>query len=318
MGIDFAPFLLISVLLILIPGPDTAIVTKHALLAGRRGGVFASVGVATGLAIWTLAAAVGVAAVLRASEVAFLALKIAGAIYLVWMGIQLLRDRSTLAPGVGGDGAPRRGAAKKALRQGLLSDLSNPKIAVFFTSFLPAVRARRQPRIRIAARARLDLLRADPALAPLLRHARRARLDRAAAARRAACARSVHGRRARGVRHPARVRAPLEQKRRNRASRVVERKLRCVPRTSTTRCADSASAPSPRSTAISIPAPICPSPSRSTGRTGARRSTNTARSCAASSRRASTVSTRATTFAPRSTTSSASPPRASSRAHTKA
>jgi RhtB (resistance to homoserine/threonine) family protein len=137
MGIDFAPFLLISVLLILIPGPDTAIVTKHALLAGRRGGVFASVGVATGLAIWTLAAAVGVAAILRASEVAFLALKIAGAIYLVWMGIQLLRDRSTLAPGVGGDGAPRRGAAKKALRQGLLSDLSNPKIAVFFTSFLP-------------------------------------------------------------------------------------------------------------------------------------------------------------------------------------
>jgi RhtB (resistance to homoserine/threonine) family protein len=137
MGIDFAPFLLISVLLILIPGPDTAIVTKHALLAGRRGGVFASVGVATGLAIWTLAAAVGVAAVLRASEVAFLALKIAGAIYLVWMGIQLLRDRSTLAPGVGGNGTPRRGAAKKALRQGLLSDLSNPKIAVFFTSFLP-------------------------------------------------------------------------------------------------------------------------------------------------------------------------------------
>ena len=53
MGIDFAPFLLISVLLILIPGPDTAIVTKHALLAGRRGGVFASVGVATGHCIST-------------------------------------------------------------------------------------------------------------------------------------------------------------------------------------------------------------------------------------------------------------------------
>ena len=56
MGIDLAPFLVISVLLILIPGPDTAIVTKHALLAGRRGGVFAAIGVAAGLAIWTLGA----------------------------------------------------------------------------------------------------------------------------------------------------------------------------------------------------------------------------------------------------------------------
>src|SRR6476469_7065035 len=133
MGIDFAPFLLISVLLILIPEPDTAIVTKHALLAGRRGGVFASVGVATGLAIWTLAAAVGLAAVLRASEVAFLALKIAGAIYLIWMGIQLLRN----PPGVpteSDDGVRSRSVTRKAARQGLLSDLSNPKVAVFFTS----------------------------------------------------------------------------------------------------------------------------------------------------------------------------------------
>jgi RhtB (resistance to homoserine/threonine) family protein len=137
MGIDLAPFLLISVLLILIPGPDTAIVTKHALLAGRRGGVFAAVGVAAGLAIWTLAAAVGVAAVLRASAVAFLALKIVGAIYLVWMGVQLLRARTAAeAPASEGAVSGRR-VARKAVRQGLLSDLSNPKIAVFFTSFLP-------------------------------------------------------------------------------------------------------------------------------------------------------------------------------------
>jgi RhtB (resistance to homoserine/threonine) family protein len=137
MGIDFAPFLVISMLLILIPGPDTAIVTKHALLAGRRGGVFASIGVATGLLIWTLAAAVGLAALLRASAVAFDVLKIAGAIYLVWIGIQLLRNRSAAAIAEGGNRVAPRGVAKKALRQGLLSDLSNPKIAVFFTSFLP-------------------------------------------------------------------------------------------------------------------------------------------------------------------------------------
>ena len=67
MNVDLAPFLLISVLLILIPGPDTAVVTKNALVGGRRGGVFAAVGVSIGLAIWTLAAALGIATVLRAS-----------------------------------------------------------------------------------------------------------------------------------------------------------------------------------------------------------------------------------------------------------
>src|SRR5882672_8584010 len=102
MGIDFAPFLLISVLLILIPGPDTAIVTKHALLSGRRGGMFASFGVAAGLTLWTLAAAVGLAALLQASAVGFLVVKIAGAVYLVWMGIQLLRNPPVQA--AAGDG----------------------------------------------------------------------------------------------------------------------------------------------------------------------------------------------------------------------
>jgi RhtB (resistance to homoserine/threonine) family protein len=137
MGIDLAPFLVISVLLILIPGPDTAIVTKHALLAGRRGGVFAAVGVTTGLVIWTLAAAVGIAAVLRASAVAFLVLKIAGVVYLVWLGIQMLRNRSPVATTELEGRLRGRRVAGKAARQGLLSDLSNPKIAVFFTSFLP-------------------------------------------------------------------------------------------------------------------------------------------------------------------------------------
>ena len=137
MNVDLAPFLLISVLLILIPGPDTAVVTKNALVGGRRGGVFAAVGVSIGLAIWTIAAALGIATVLRASEVAFVALKIAGAVYLIWIGAQLLRAR-----GVGPAEGARRPASRppsgrRALRQGLISDLGNPKIAVFFTSFLP-------------------------------------------------------------------------------------------------------------------------------------------------------------------------------------
>jgi RhtB (resistance to homoserine/threonine) family protein len=133
MQIALLPFLAISVLLIVIPGPDTAVVTKNALLGGRRGGVLSAVGVSTGLTVWTLAAAFGIATLLRASEAAFLVLKIAGALYLIWIGIQMLRARDPLAESTG----LRSSSGTKALRQGLLSDLGNPKIAVFFTSFLP-------------------------------------------------------------------------------------------------------------------------------------------------------------------------------------
>jgi RhtB (resistance to homoserine/threonine) family protein len=135
MNIDLAPFLALSILLILIPGPDTAVVTKNALLGGRRSGVLASVGVAIGLTIWTLAAALGIAALLRASAVAFLVLKLVGAVYLVWIGVQMLRARDLLTGAESGSRRPL--SAARSLRQGLLSDLGNPKIAVFFTSFLP-------------------------------------------------------------------------------------------------------------------------------------------------------------------------------------
>jgi len=134
MHVAILPFLAISILLIVIPGPDTAMVTKNAVVGGRRAGVFAAIGVSIGLTIWTGAAALGIAALLRASAVAFFALKVAGAVYLAWIGIQMLRSR-----GISGDPEllvqPTRGV--KALRQGLLSDLGNPKIAVFFTSLLP-------------------------------------------------------------------------------------------------------------------------------------------------------------------------------------
>ena len=133
MHVELLPFLAISILIILIPGPDTAVVTKNALLAGRRGGLLSSVGVAAGLTVWTLAAALGIAALLKASAVAFLALKIVGALYLAWIGLQMLRNRDEV--GAVPTGRPTRGLT--SLRQGLLSDLGNPKIAVFFTSFLP-------------------------------------------------------------------------------------------------------------------------------------------------------------------------------------
>jgi threonine/homoserine/homoserine lactone efflux protein len=133
MHVDVLAFLAIAILLIVMPGPDTAMVTKNALVGGRRSGVLAAVGVTAGLFIWTAAAALGIAAVLRASEVAFDALKFAGAVYLAWIGIQMLRSRGLPPTGPSG----RAESPARALRQGLLCDLSNPKVAIFFTSLLP-------------------------------------------------------------------------------------------------------------------------------------------------------------------------------------
>ena len=133
MHVALLPFLAISILLIVVPGPDTAVVTKNALVGGRRGGMLSAVGVSTGLAMWTLAASLGIAALLQASAVAFFALKVAGALYLMWIGVQMLRGRGQADSPTGS----RASSGSKALRQGLLSDLGNPKVAVFFTSFLP-------------------------------------------------------------------------------------------------------------------------------------------------------------------------------------
>jgi threonine/homoserine/homoserine lactone efflux protein len=132
--LDLLPFLALSVLVIIIPGPDTAVVTKHGIVGGRRAAMLASVGVALGLTTWTVAAAFGIAELLRASAPAFDALKLIGAGYLIWIGLQMLRSRSIEA--AGGE-RPRGSNGVRSLRQGFLSDLGNPKIAIFFTSFLP-------------------------------------------------------------------------------------------------------------------------------------------------------------------------------------
>jgi RhtB (resistance to homoserine/threonine) family protein len=137
-SVDVLPFLAISILLIVMPGPDTAVVTKNALIGGRRSGIYCAVGVALGLTTWTVAAALGIAALLQASAIGFLVLKIAGAVYLVWIGIQMLRSRDLVTAATSaGHGVAPHAHGGKALRQGMISDLSNPKIAVFFTSFLP-------------------------------------------------------------------------------------------------------------------------------------------------------------------------------------
>jgi threonine/homoserine/homoserine lactone efflux protein len=134
--VELAAFFAISALVIVTPGQDTALTIRNSLLGGRRAGVFTALGVSSGQAVWALATSIGIAALIVAFEPAFIALKLAGAAFLVYLGTQALyaairgqtiehrSTRGTL------DGAT-------ALRQGLLSNLGNPKMAVFFTSLLP-------------------------------------------------------------------------------------------------------------------------------------------------------------------------------------
>jgi threonine/homoserine/homoserine lactone efflux protein len=192
----------VALLVIVVPGPDTALTVRNALTGGRRCGVATAAGVATGQAIWTVATSVGIAELIQASEPAFLALKVAGATYLIALGIQSLwaavrpslpgrwtgarwpfaglwtaaripfpgRLRSpTGGPGArpggsrtspggsgatpGGSGATSDGLSAtpgglggapggskrpgRAFRQGVVSNLANPKMAAFFLSLLP-------------------------------------------------------------------------------------------------------------------------------------------------------------------------------------
>jgi RhtB (resistance to homoserine/threonine) family protein len=131
-------FIGVAAVVILVPGPDTAVVTKNVLVHGRRAAFGTSLGVSAGLSVWTVAAALGVVSVVRASAVAFTVLKLIGALYLVWLGLQALRAASHSESGARALTADKPAMdALDGFRQGLLSDLANPKIGIFFTSLLP-------------------------------------------------------------------------------------------------------------------------------------------------------------------------------------
>ena len=152
-------FLGISTLVLITPGPDTAMTIRNTLLGGRRAGVATALGVAAGQVIWVLATSAGIVALLVASEPLFLALKYAGAAYLVWLGLQSLRAAFRPAAVDAVASAPPRGrslAPRTAFGQGMLSDLSNPKMAAFFTSLLPQFTPAGEP--SFAALAALGLL----------------------------------------------------------------------------------------------------------------------------------------------------------------
>jgi threonine/homoserine/homoserine lactone efflux protein len=126
----------ISLLLAVTPGPDMAVVTRNALAHGRRGVILTTTGIALALSIWVTATAVGLSAVVRASSELLFILKIAGAAYLAYLGIRTLIE-SRRRPDDLLLGAPPAAPAHVIFRQGLLSALSNPKLGVFFVTFLP-------------------------------------------------------------------------------------------------------------------------------------------------------------------------------------
>jgi threonine/homoserine/homoserine lactone efflux protein len=123
----------VSALVIVTPGQDTALTIRNTLRGGRRGGVYTALGVATGQCGWAVATSAGLAAMLVASEPVFHAIRWFGAAYLIFLGLQ------SLARAVRGAEAPHDRARRShsSYRQGLLSNLGNPKMAVFFSSLLP-------------------------------------------------------------------------------------------------------------------------------------------------------------------------------------
>lgn len=123
-----------SLALILTPGQDMLYVISRSLAQGRAAGVYSAVGVILGILVHTALAALGVGAILQASEALFLALKLAGAAYLVYLGLKMVLAR-TQGLGVDTPAAPLRPSS--LVWQGLLSNVSNPKIVLFFFAFLP-------------------------------------------------------------------------------------------------------------------------------------------------------------------------------------
>jgi threonine/homoserine/homoserine lactone efflux protein len=144
---ELVAFLGVSALVIVTPGQDTALTIRSTLLGGRRAGVLTALGVSTGQAVWTLAASAGITALLLASEPAFLAVKLAGAVYLVFLGGQMLaRALRRTAERVHAGTASGGLRPATAFRQGVVSNLGNPKMAVFFTSLLPQFAPESGPR----------------------------------------------------------------------------------------------------------------------------------------------------------------------------
>jgi threonine/homoserine/homoserine lactone efflux protein len=132
MLLAIAAFSLAAALIVLLPGPDTLVVVRSIVRGGRSRGLATAAGNLVGLAVWVAAAALGLSALLRASHVGYELLRIAGAAYLIWLGVSSIRLRP--APG---EVAEHGGLLGTGFLAGVITNLLNPKVGVFFVTFLP-------------------------------------------------------------------------------------------------------------------------------------------------------------------------------------
>ena len=130
---DFPPFLASGILLNLTPGPDTVYILGRSVAQGRAAGIASAFGITIGSLFHTCAAALGLSAILATSAVAFGAIKLIGAAYLIFLGIKMFLGRQSDL----GMPAQFRRSTTAAFRQGILTNVLNPKVALFFLAFLP-------------------------------------------------------------------------------------------------------------------------------------------------------------------------------------
>ena len=131
---DFGFFLVAGILLNLTPGPDTAYILGRSIAQGREAGIASALGICVGSIFHTSAAALGLSAILATSALAFGAIKLLGGVYLVFLGLKMIFERG------GQLSLPsnfRRRTRNAAFRQGILTNVLNPKVALFFLAFLP-------------------------------------------------------------------------------------------------------------------------------------------------------------------------------------
>jgi threonine/homoserine/homoserine lactone efflux protein len=133
----------VAALLTIMPGADMALVARSSLLDGRRSAFFTTLGICLGLCVHATASALGLSAILRVSAVAYTAVKTVGAGYLIFLGIQTLRGAGKRdTPALSGDASLENSDAERPLltrcfRQGILTNVFNPKVAIFYLTFLP-------------------------------------------------------------------------------------------------------------------------------------------------------------------------------------
>ena len=135
----FAAWIAVAIVLIVTPGPDTALIIRNALRAGARSASLSALGVATGSSVWAAASVLGVAVLLQSSEVAFTVFKYAGAAYLMYLGLRSIIG-SVRPEAESGDTSvttPKRLGEPAAFGQGLLNNLLNPKAGAIFVTAMP-------------------------------------------------------------------------------------------------------------------------------------------------------------------------------------